>query len=293
MEIRHLQYFNVLANELHFGRAAKRLCITQPPLSRQIKELEEELGVILFLRNNKRVELTEAGKYFLDRSQEVLQMLEAGKMATKKYADSFAGDFSLGFISTTPKWFIADLIRNLKNVYPLLSISLIEQSTLEQVGAVERGELDIGIVRGHIFSAHLQVDLLFHDQLCIVGPQGASFDLAILKDSEFISFKKAYAATYYQQSLEYCERLGFQPRVTHQCNNMNAILELVALGVGYAVCPIRFLDKRKLSILAIHSSSDICINSDVKLIYRTAEGGEVKPKIIDYLKLTAKDLFSL
>src|SRR5690606_21602189 len=100
---------------------------------------EEELGVVLFLRNNKRVELTEAGKYFLNRSREVLQMLAASQLATKKYADAFAGDFSLGFISTTPKWFIADLIQKLKSAYPLLSISLIEQSTLAQLEAVERG----------------------------------------------------------------------------------------------------------------------------------------------------------
>ncbi|MGE8423956.1 MAG: LysR family transcriptional regulator, partial [Sphingobacterium siyangense] len=114
MEIRHLIYFKTVAEELHFGRAAERLFMSQPPLSRQIKDLEDELGVILFFRTNKRVELTEAGKYFLEEVVEILQNIEHSKTITKQIHNNISGEFKLGYISSTPKKMLATVLKQIQ-----------------------------------------------------------------------------------------------------------------------------------------------------------------------------------
>ena len=139
MEIRHLKYFMAVAEELNFTKAAEKLYISQPPLSRQIKELELALDARLFDRNNKRVLLTDAGKYFKKEVEGVLQQLEKIKITTHKIATHTSGEFRIGYISSTFSGTIAALLAQLTTLYPYVNFKLFELPTIKQIIALEKG----------------------------------------------------------------------------------------------------------------------------------------------------------
>ncbi|WP_447641819.1 MULTISPECIES: LysR family transcriptional regulator [Chitinophagaceae] len=237
MEIRHLNYFKTLAEELHFGKAAERLYISQPPLSRQIKDLEDELGVILFLRNNKRVQLTEAGKYFLGQVNDIIQNLEHTKNITKQIHENVSGTFKLGYISSTPKTILSNVLKRIEKQYPYLHVHLFETSSQAQKLALEKGELDLGIVRAPIYSNQLEMYTLMEDSICIVAPTNFIFNKSNLSHANYICFNQQYAPQYYDLVVQTCNKLGFDPKIAHQSNSMHSILELVSNGLGIAVAP--------------------------------------------------------
>lgn len=238
MELRHLVYFKTVAELLHFSKAAERLHISQPPLTRQIKELETELGVLLFHRNNKRVTLTEAGRYFLNECGKLMQRLERSKQLVKQIHESVSGEFQIGYISSTPLSGLAKILQQLRVEYPLLKTRLYELSTAKQIKALEEGKLDVGILRAPIDSIHLAVKSLWQDPFVLVcaddhfGTQ--TEDLAKI---DFISYNSRYAPHYHQQFVACCHRMGFEPQVVHECNNMHSMLRLVEHGLGIALVP--------------------------------------------------------
>ena len=267
MELRHLQYFRTLATELHFGNAAKKLFISQPPLSRQIKELEKELSVELFLRNNKKVELTKAGRYFYEKVDQLIEQLESIKNSTRLIHNQVSGEFRLGFMSSLPKPMLAKILDALKSAFPLLQVNLIEAASHRQIEALKNGRLDLAIFRGGMIDNDIVKEPLFEDQLCIVTMEGKPIkNMEDMKEADFISFNRDYAPEYYQQGIDFCHKLGFQPKVKHHCNNMNAILDLVELGIGYAIAPLATLRDRRLEIVT-SSALNMKANSRVYLGY--------------------------
>ncbi|WP_028298559.1 LysR family transcriptional regulator [Olivibacter sitiensis] len=238
MELRHILYFHQVAAHLHFGRAAKALYISQPPLSRQIKELERELGVSLFERNNKRVKLTEAGKLFYSRTQSILNDLERSKQEVGQLKETVSGNFRIGYISSVPKEALAGMVKNLSLRFPLLKTRLYEVPSIKQVQALESGKLDIGIIRAPISSPKLQMTSLMQDGFVLISPAGADLGLdASLSEAIFISYNATYAPDYHNSFVACCHRLGFSPSVRHECNNMYSIFQLVASGLGVALVP--------------------------------------------------------
>lgn len=216
MEIRHLRYAQVLAEELHFGKAAKRLFISQPPLSRQIKELEEELGVLLFERNNKRVVLTEAGKYFFKESRKLLKNLNHLKIRTLEIHQDITGELRIGYISSTNKAKMASFLNTLREAYPRLQVYLFETSTEKQVLALEQGKLDFGILRAPVYSPSVRWEVLFKDTFSIALPKSLiiSGDYSTLGKFSFISYNRKYAPAYFNKLVECCSFLNFEPTVT-------------------------------------------------------------------------------
>ncbi len=267
MEIRHLRYFKVLAEELHFGKAAKRLFISQPPLSRQIKELEEELSVKLLTRNNKRVALTEAGKHYLRECEHLLNGLEKAKQQCQQIHLAESGIFNLGYISSISKEKLSELLKQIKNNYPLLQVHLFETSSQKQLTALEQGKLDIGIVRAPITRPMFTQKSLYEDGfvLALSSSRGQTMNGDLrnlnLSRSSFISYNSDYAPVYHQKFIEICSRLNFTPIVMHECNTIQSILELVAHDVGIAIVP--------KTVQQCSTASDICFleindSSDIK-----------------------------
>jgi DNA-binding transcriptional LysR family regulator len=161
MELRHLLYFKAVAKHLHFRNAAASLFISQPPLSRQIKELEDELGVKLFSRSNKRVALTEAGKYFAASVDNLFAQLEESKNTVRQIhlaADS--GEFNIGYISSVYQPHLAEVLKALRRSFPYIKTGLFERPTIKQVEALEQGKLDVGILRAPVNSDKLIVKTL-------------------------------------------------------------------------------------------------------------------------------------
>ncbi|TSJ40833.1 LysR family transcriptional regulator [Mucilaginibacter corticis] len=275
MEIRHLQYFKAVAEHLHFRNAAASLFISQPPLSRQIRELEEELGVQLFLRNNKRVILTEAGKYFASSVDTIFAQLEESKNITRQIhlaADS--GELKIGYISSVYQPHLAEILKSLRQVFPFIKTSLYERPTIKQIEALEQGKLDVGILRAPVRSDKLEVQTLFFDPFMVVVPSVGNIfsDTAALadfiKDKPFIFFNKEYAPHYHDKLVEICHRLGFKPDITHEVNNVHSIVQLVEAGLGVSILPLSLKQQYAGLQLSFAELKDIPVTTEVVLAYK-------------------------
>jgi DNA-binding transcriptional LysR family regulator len=242
MELRHLKYFLKLAEELSFVRAADKLFISQPPLSRQIKELETEIGAQLFERNNKRVILTEAGKYYHKEIQELVQSLERINLITKKIAENKSGEFRIAYVSSTFSGDISKLLQFLSEKYPFVNFRLYEVPTVKQIAALEEGKIDLGIIRAPLYSSKIDSQLWFKDSFSIVFNRNkynitTEEELEKLKDATFVFFNKDYAPYFYDVLLQICAQYGFEPKVVHESNNISSIIQLVKSGLGISIVP--------------------------------------------------------
>jgi DNA-binding transcriptional LysR family regulator len=207
MELRHLKYFLAVAEELNFTKAAEKLFISQPPLSRQIAELEEEIQARLFIRNNKKVALTEAGKYFKDEVTALFQNLERITAKTKKIAENVSGEFRIAYISSIYSAVISDLIKHLKEQFPYVNFKLFEVSTTKQISALEQGKIDLGIIRSPVKSPKIKSQLWFQDGFSVVYNKNmfqikSEKDIPDLKEETFVFFNKDYAPHYHEVLLE-------------------------------------------------------------------------------------------
>ncbi|RQP13857.1 MAG: LysR family transcriptional regulator [Parapedobacter sp.] len=271
MELRHLLYFKTVAEVLHFTKAAEKLHISQPPLTRQIKELESELGVQLFIRNNKRVELTDAGRYFLEASESLIRQLERSKQLVRQIHDSVSGEFRIGYISSTSQVFLARILQKLKDKFPLLKTRLYELATTKQIKALEEGKLDVGILRAPVSSIQLEVTSLWQDEFSLAYP--AHRKLACTPDElanqAFISYNRTYAPYYHAQFLACCQRLGFKPDVVHECNNMHSMLRLVENGLGIAIVPTSIQRQYPFLALAFKRLTDIPVHTEIVMAHHS------------------------
>jgi len=276
MEIRHLQYFKAVAEELHFRKAAAKLFISQPPLSRQIKELEGELGVSLFSRDNKRVALTDAGKYFKIEVDAILAKLEESKNIVKQIHSAESGEFKIGYISSVYQTYLAEVLKQMHQLYPYIKTSLYEVPTLTQVLDLEQGRLDVGILRAPVHSSMLTIKSLFFDPFIIVMPAtGQKFKnrgelVDFIKSNPFIFFNKEFAPQYHDKLLEICERMGFNPDITHEANNVHSILQLVEAGLGISILPASLKQQYAGLKLDFFEMEDIPVNTEVVLAYKSS-----------------------
>ncbi|MFD1630901.1 LysR family transcriptional regulator [Pseudopedobacter beijingensis] len=243
MELRHLLYFKTVAEELHFRKAASKLFVSQPPLSRQIKELEEELGVVLFDRNNKKVKLTDAGIYFKKQVDELFESLSESKNIVRQIHDSISGELRIGYISSTFHDHLIEVLKEMSTFFPYVKTKLYEIPSIKQLAALEAGKLDLGIIRGPVYSEKLEVRHLFTDPFVLVGSDLLSEKdpLALkqyLQNKPFVFFNQDYAPHFYDKLLEICSRIGFVPEVVHEANNVHSILQLVEKGMGVSILPV-------------------------------------------------------
>lgn len=285
MELRHLIYFKTVAELLHFSKAAEQLHISQPPLTRQIKELEKELGAVLFFRNNKRVTLTDAGRFFLSECDSLIQRLERSKQMVKQIHESVSGDFSIGYISSTPLTSLAALLQQLKIQFPLLKTRLYELPTTKQVSALEEGKLDIGILRAPVNSTLLEITLLWQDPFSLVSPviNSDALNANDLSNTPFISYNRDYAPFYHQQFIACCNHIGFTPQVIHECNNIHSILRLVESGLGVAIIPSSIKNQYPNLSLQFTELDNIQIRTEIVMAHhRQTE----HPALISFKKLS-------
>jgi len=242
MELRHLKYFLAVAEELNFSKAAEKLHISQPPLSRQIKDLELEINARLFERNNKRVELTDAGKYFEKEIKQLLESLERIIIKTNKIAGNVSGEFRIAYISSTFSGAISDLIQHLSELFPYVNFKLYEIPSAKQIVALEQEKLDLGILRAPLLSPKIQSKTWFLDGYALVYNKKyiqikSDKDIEKIGNETFIFFNKDYAPQYYNSLLDICASYGFTPNVVHESNNISSIIQLVKNGLGVSIVP--------------------------------------------------------
>mgnify|MGYP000267007314 CR=1 FL=1 len=242
MELRHLRYFSTLAEERHFGRAAQRLHMTQPPLSRQIQELERELGFALFDRTQRRVQLTPAGEVFLERTRGLLESLELAIREARRASVGETGRLVVGYLASLTYSGITDIIRAFHERFPGIELNLRELGPQAQLDALKARQIDVGLVRGKVDDASLASACVRRDPLVVVLPPGhhlaerKRIALNLLSSEPFVFFPRARSAAFFDQVISLCRTAGFSPRIVQEAPQLD-ILSLVAAGFGVSIMP--------------------------------------------------------
>lgn len=243
IDIRQLRYFQAVAEELHFGRAAARLAIAQPALSRQIQALEQELGTPLLRRTQRRVELLPAGALLLERSRAIQQELARTLADVRRTGTGELGKLSLGFIHSSTYGLLPSVIRRFRQLYPGIELELHELPITSQHAALLRGTIDLGLLRIQPAPPELEVVAVLPDPFVLALP--AKHPLAgrtrvRLKDvagEPFVMFSKQDAPLLHERVQAMCEHAGFQPNVVQRATQLHTMVGLVGGGLGVAVVP--------------------------------------------------------
>ena len=243
IELRHLTYFLAVAEELHFRKAAEKLFISQPGLSRQIKQMEEILETQLFERNKKKVALTPAGHYLKKEVEFVFNHLEKVERQLKLVGDGNSGELRIGFLGSAMQEVIPQLLLKIKETYPKIRTSLEELSNTSQVDAVLNDQLDMGFVRVSRVPSTLHMKTVFKDTFSLVLPERypmitREFEgMHQFSNDEFILFSQAYSPLYYDTIMSICQDAGFAPKISHKSVHAHTIFKLVENHMGIAIVP--------------------------------------------------------
>ncbi|MGI4790418.1 MAG: LysR substrate-binding domain-containing protein [Janthinobacterium lividum] len=243
MELRHLRYFVTVAEELHFGRAATRLFIAQPPLSQQIQQLERELGVTLFARTSRRVQLTPAGEAFFVEARQILQSVEQAADKAKRAARGETGWLGIGFAASATYDLLPAVLHDFRALYPEVELSLQELNAAEQEQALGDKSIHIGFARPYAPHPAAVIGAVLREPFLVALPEThpfieqTSLRLSALADQPFISFPELPKPSYAEAVRQACEQAGFTPRVVQEVREMQTALSLVAAGFGIALLP--------------------------------------------------------
>ncbi len=243
MELRHLRYFVTLAEELHFGRAAERLFIAQPPLSQQIQQLERELGVALFQRTSRRVQITPAGEAFLPEARLVLAGLETAAQAARRAARGDTGWLGIGFAASATYDLLPAVLHDFREAFPDVDLSLAELNAAEQLAALRERVIHVGLARPPVEDAEVVVNAVLREPFLVALPEShprageTELPLADLAKEAFVSFPERPTPSYAETVRRACEEAGFTPQVAQEVREMQTAISLVAAGLGIALLP--------------------------------------------------------
>ncbi|HKX23544.1 MAG TPA: LysR substrate-binding domain-containing protein [Rhizorhapis sp.] len=293
MELRHLRYFVAVAEELHFGRAAQRLNVSQPPLSMQIAGLERELGLKLLDRDKRNVALTKAGEAFLHRARTILSSADEAAHEARRIDRGYDGKLTIGYMSAVMLIRLAEFLQRFRQLSPSAEIDLRQMRSNEQYMAVINGEIDVGFVdiavgsmASAIEAADLSIAHAFRERLilCVAKdhPLGdrTSIKMCELAGESFVTLHRQTFPSFFDRFMNLCHRAGFNPDIGWQVESMPAVLAMAAAGYGVALVPelgrvgMRFNQAR---FIAIEDEAYV----DIYMISRNANRGGLVRRLID------------
>ena len=240
-EISQLRCFVAVAEELHFSRAAERLNMTQPPLSRQIRLLEHHVGAQLLERNSRTVRLTAAGKAFFPEASRILRMAEEATFTARRVARGEQGTLSIGFTGGAGSSLLPEVVRRLREHSPGVVLTLKEMVSTVQVEALNAGQIDLGLMRPHALNSELESAPLATEALMLAIPQHEADQwpekptLASLHGRPFIMYSPYEARPFYQMLSERFEQAGVVPDIVEHIGQVHTMLALVNAGIGVAL----------------------------------------------------------
>ncbi|HCN91366.1 MAG TPA: LysR family transcriptional regulator [Oxalobacteraceae bacterium] len=297
MELRHLRYFVVVAEEQHFTRAAERLGMQQPPLSQQIRALETELGFDLFRRHPKGADLTAGGTVFLKEARAILAGVETAARRAAQAADGSEGMISVGVTSSSVAHPVfPDILRAYRERYPNVTLNLNEGNAAELTDAIETGKIDAIFLRQPV---RKPPRLLFHqlleEEMLLVLPARhrlltkraskamPTIALSVLADEDFILVRKHGAQGMYSNLVLACEQVGFTPRIVHEIDRMLTNISLVAAGAGISAVPasMREFHKERVAYCRIRGPRALLV-APINLVHRI---DETAPAVVNFLAL--------
>ncbi|MDF2679489.1 MAG: HTH-type transcriptional regulator alsR [Brevibacillus sp.] len=283
MELRHIRYFTALAEELNFSRAAERLHIAQPPLSRQIQQLEEEVGVPLFYRNKRRVELTNAGKAFLEKAYRLIDLVEEACDTARMAARAEHGKLIIGFTGTAET--LLPLLTVYRKKYPYVSLNLQLMGTTAQVAALQEKRIDVGILTPPVTNEELIVKKFDNPPLGVVLPEnhplavsGGPIAIKELADESFVITPRSIGPGFYDSVTKVCHDAGFSPKITVETHDMPTVYALVSAGMGVSLTPLL---KIRANGVVFRELSDRTVATEGGIAYRRDEKSEVLHSFLD------------
>ncbi|ARJ43719.1 LysR family transcriptional regulator [Pantoea alhagi] len=247
IELRHLRYFIAVAEELHFGRAALRLNISQPPLSQQIQQLEQQVGACLLARTNRSVQLTAAGHQFLQDARVILLDVEQAASRAARLHQGEEGEIRIGFTSSAPFiTAVSDALFTYRQRFPQVHIQMQEMNTRQQLTPLSEGRLDFGVMRNTPLPETLAWQLLLREPLCCIVHHAhplasqQSVSVTALANEPFVFFDAQSGTALYGETMALLQRYQIQPYITQEVGEAMTILGLVATGLGISILPASF-----------------------------------------------------
>ncbi|SFJ69651.1 LysR family transcriptional regulator [Thermoflavimicrobium dichotomicum] len=243
MELRHLRYFIAVAEELHYGRAAKRLHIAQPPLSQQIQQLEEELGVQLLKRNNRQVELTYTGKVFYEHAKSILEQVDEAVRATHRAHRCEIGWIEIGYCELAINMFLPTLLKRFKTSYPNIDLVLHEMSPDQQITSLHKKRIDIAFISQPITDPHLECKKIANEKLVVAlsehHPLSSKkrINLNLLVNEPIILLEQSKNPYFHDQIIHAFHAAGVYPKISQYTSSFQAVLHLVSANLGISLIP--------------------------------------------------------
>lgn len=243
MELRHLRYFVAVGEALHFGRAAERLRIAQPPLSQQIRRLEEELGVRLLHRTSRHVDLTDAGRLFLVEARRTLAQADRAARIAMRAHRGEVGQLAIGYMASAELSVFPKMLPAFRRRHPGVHIVLQILSPQEQFQRLRAGRLQVGFVRLPVTDRTLSVLPVFREPLVAVLPEDHALAvqrtvaLRALRDEALVLFPRQHAPGYYDFLMRIWRQSGLAPKLVHESEKLQTIVSLVAMGRGISLMP--------------------------------------------------------
>jgi len=295
IELRHLRYFLAVAEELHFGRAAEKLHMAQPPLSQQIRQLEAWIGFPLFARNSRSVQLTPSGKELQKRLLQTFAKLQGDIRSVRQVGRGRRGTLDVGFISTSILTSIPQLLSRYRQQFPEVELRLHELYTSNLVQGLEDGTIDIGFLRDGGPVPGLCTIRVLSEPFVVMLPANhplakrKSIPVPLLKKEPFVFFPQSAGLTAWQRTVAICEAHGFRPDIVQEAPHWITITRLVAAGIGVTIAPrcvcqiatsgvaaveLKDVDARSYIELAFDQNSTCAVIAGFLRLARTAFPGE-------------------
>ena len=292
LELRHLRYFVAVAEELSFTRAAERLHIAQPPLSTQVRQLEEELGAQLFVRDKRRVYLTQPGREMLERARAILAATAEAKEAVRRTATGETGELRLGYVTSAMfTEVLPGVIRRFQKRYPRIQLHLHEVPSVEQLYALHNRELDVGILRRPDMSipSGVRMEEWYQAPLVAALPKAHrlaardSLRIADLKDEPLILFPRQSGIGLYWRVVDLCIKAKFRPRIARETRDYAVMIGLVSAGVGIALVPSDTQCIRLAGVTYRPVQGKDAVSA-IQIAYRPDHGDEHVTKMLEELR---------
>lgn len=297
MELRHLRYFVAVAEELHFGRAAQRLNIAQPPLSRQIRDLERELEADLFERLPRGVQLTAAGRAFLPQARLTLAQAERARRSAQRAAQGETGRLRVGFIdAATYPGVLPGVLGFFRMHLPLIGLSLFEMDSAEQEESLREGRIDVGILQSPPADAErwLHVEEVYSDPLVAALPKShrsaarSRLALGDLASEGFVLFPRSVDPALHDEIIARCRGAGFSPRIVQEAAAWQTLSGLVSGGVGIALVP-QSLSRIRRPGVVFHPVRGLNVKMRIYMAWKTSERSPVRERFVTALRALSGD----
>lgn len=290
-----MRYFIAVAEELNFTRAAGRLNMAQPPLSQQIRRLEQELGVTLFFRTKRRVALTDAGRVFLEQAYQITRSVEHAAVLVQRVERGESGRLVVGFLEYMSYTLLPPIMRMFRERFPGVEVVLRPLSNVQQVSALRYGNVDVSLLRPPIDDPEISSELILREPFIVAIPAShpragrRTVSINGFANDAFIMYQRDVGPSFFNAIYNFCAQAGFTPKVALEVSHIHAAVGLVGAGIGVALVP-RSVRKVTLDNVVYKSLTDKAPTVDVMLAWQRQTSSPLINAFVETCKQSAMTL---